>query len=612
MKRVRVHGLGIAAAVVVGSLLAVTVALPITGAPPAVGAAVVPEAVAVTPRPTVAAIAVPKSTHAYGSNIPVTGNLLSVEDYPTRNAGSASMLVGLSSPVRSSVVKGNSTLSAAILSISAANRAVGATGVTYANVISVGGSLADTLHHGLPAQPISIWSRQVSSTTWVQVGSATTNSAGTYSYTPGPLTSAAYFQARYPGGHWNASISTAPQVNVSPIATAVAVSTRGTFAYGSNVTVVSHLHMYAGVPVAGQTVVVWSRDIGSTTWHQVGHADTNAAGDASVRAPTVTATRDYQARYAAASGWGPSLSGAVRLFIAQSATTTSIARNASSVAYRHAVVLTGVVRDSLRRPVTVQRVYLWAQTVAGSQTWVRQAVVLTGRTGAYSFTTKSLIRSTRFQVRFNTVGYWNTSASAATGVVVAAPPAAYHSTISVISPAMALRMRPSWRAGCPVPLSHLRYLTMTYRGFDGRDHTGEMVVAASVAGKVVTVFGKLWAARYPIRSMRLVDDFGGSDDASMNADNTSGFNCRPATGSSTGFSQHSYGQAIDVNTIENPYVNGSHIEPSAGRRYVGRPNLPGVIHGRDVVVKAFASVGWYWAGYWTGFKDYQHFSANNR
>lgn len=172
-------------------------------------------------------------------------------------------------------------------------------------------------------------------------------------------------------------------------------------------------------------------------------------------------------------------------------------------------------------------------------------------------------------------------------------------------------MSTSWRPGCPVALSGLRYLTVTYRGFDGADHQGELVVAASVADDVLSIFGSLYSADYPIASLRLVDDFGGSDDDSMAANNSSAFNCRPVTGGG-GFSEHSYGTAIDLNPVQNPYLSGSLVLPEAGRDYADRQPAPGVIEPGDAVVTAFAEHGWTWGGTWKAPVDYQHFSVSGR
>jgi hypothetical protein len=183
----------------------------------------------------------------------------------------------------------------------------------------------------------------------------------------------------------------------------------------------------------------------------------------------------------------------------------------------------------------------------------------------------------------------------------------FASTTTTITPALAARMASSWRPGCPVPLSALRYVTLTYRGFDGFDHRGEMVLAASVVGDVVGAFRRIYDSGFPLTSVRLVDDFGGSDAASMAADNTSAFNCRAVTGGTT-FSRHSYGDAVDINPRENPYVLGTLVLPPSGAPYVSRPNSPGVIHEGDAVVQAFDAIGWSWGGRWRSPVDYQHFS----
>lgn len=170
----------------------------------------------------------------------------------------------------------------------------------------------------------------------------------------------------------------------------------------------------------------------------------------------------------------------------------------------------------------------------------------------------------------------------------------------------------SWHPGCPVGPSQLRLLTVPYVGFDGARHTGELVVAAQVVPAVAQVFTRLYAQRFPIRSMHPVDSFGGSDDASMAADNTSGFNCRDAVGGS-GWSMHAYGLAIDVDPRENPYLEGGRVRPPEGAAYVDRSSpRPGMVVAGGPVVRAFTSVGWGWGGAWRSSRDYQHFSSNGK
>jgi hypothetical protein len=180
-----------------------------------------------------------------------------------------------------------------------------------------------------------------------------------------------------------------------------------------------------------------------------------------------------------------------------------------------------------------------------------------------------------------------------------------------VAPVRWTDLRFSYRAGCPVGPAELRTVRLSYCGFDGRAHVGLLVVNRRVTREVVTVFRRLYRARFPIRRMVPVSTYRGSDDASAAANNTSGFNCRPAVGSTTGsWSMHAYGLAIDVNPVENPYVLGSRVLPPAGRRYLDRARRrPGMAVGGGVLVEAFARVGWTWGGTWTGSPDYQHFST---
>jgi hypothetical protein len=184
--------------------------------------------------------------------------------------------------------------------------------------------------------------------------------------------------------------------------------------------------------------------------------------------------------------------------------------------------------------------------------------------------------------------------------------------VGTISPVRQQDVRFSYRAGCPVVPSDLRLVRVSYSGFDGRAHVGTLVVHRSVARDVVTVFRRLYLARFPIRRMTPVSAYRGSDDASMAADNTSGFNCRRAVGGS-GWSEHAYGTAIDVDPVENPYVLNGRALPPAGRAYRMRGRVrPGMATRGGVLVRAFAAVGWKWGGRWAGSPDYQHFSVSGR
>jgi len=191
--------------------------------------------------------------------------------------------------------------------------------------------------------------------------------------------------------------------------------------------------------------------------------------------------------------------------------------------------------------------------------------------------------------------------------MAALPP--YHATIG---PVTASQLGASWHAGCPVGPPELRRVLLSYVGFDGRAHRGELIVSSAVAGDAVKVFRILYAVRFPVHRMRPVSVYGGSDDRSAAADNTSAFNCRYAVAAGPRrWSAHAYGDAIDLNTVENPYLEGSRVVPPAGRAYLDRSRYRrGMAVAGGAAVRAFASVGWAWGGRWQATPDYQHFSRS--
>jgi hypothetical protein len=180
----------------------------------------------------------------------------------------------------------------------------------------------------------------------------------------------------------------------------------------------------------------------------------------------------------------------------------------------------------------------------------------------------------------------------------------------VTKPVTVAQLGRSWRPGCPVGPAKLRTVRVSYVGFDGRAHAGSLVVNRRVTADVASVFRRLYAARFPIRRMTPIAAYGGSDTRSMAADNTSAFNCRYAVApGAKRWSVHAYGEAIDVNTIENPYLEGGRVLPPAGRAYTNRTNARrGMAVAGGALVRAFASVGWLWGGRWSASPDWQHFS----
>ena len=166
----------------------------------------------------------------------------------------------------------------------------------------------------------------------------------------------------------------------------------------------------------------------------------------------------------------------------------------------------------------------------------------------------------------------------------------------------------SWRGDdprCP-RWDELAYLRVDHVTFDRTAGQGELVVAAALAAPVVALFRRLWELGFPIRRLRLVDDYGASDDASMADDNSSAFNFRVVAGTSV-LSQHARGRAIDLNPVENPWLVGERLVPEAGRAFADRGVLrPGMIVRPGPVVAALDEQGWEWGGDWRHALDLHH------
>jgi D-alanyl-D-alanine carboxypeptidase len=208
---------------------------------------------------------------------------------------------------------------------------------------------------------------------------------------------------------------------------------------------------------------------------------------------------------------------------------------------------------------------------------------------------------------------------AALATAILAAPAFHWSVGPVPAPVRAQLTGPFWHKGCPVSFSRLQVLTVSYWSFDHRAHTGQLIVNARVAKPLARVFNKLYALRFPIRHMQLADAYGPKQSRPADGDVSDAFECRQAvaspcsgaTSSGTGhWSQHAYGEAVDLNPIENPYVGCGQTRQKASRPYLDRSRLrPGMV--TPQVVAAFRSIGWGWGGNWSGStKDYMHFSAS--
>ena len=198
----------------------------------------------------------------------------------------------------------------------------------------------------------------------------------------------------------------------------------------------------------------------------------------------------------------------------------------------------------------------------------------------------------------------------ALGIALIGAPSSAPRFVGTVSPVTRADLPYSYRPGCPVTPARLRLVRVSHWAFDGKARVGVVVVRSDVARDIVAVFRRLYAARFPIRRLRPIDAYKANDAASLAADNTSGFNCRFAIAPGPKrWSSHAYGLAIDVNPVENPYLDRGQVRPPAGRRYLDRSRYrPGMAVPGGVLVRAFAAVGWSWGGRWSS-PDYQHFSA---
>ena len=174
----------------------------------------------------------------------------------------------------------------------------------------------------------------------------------------------------------------------------------------------------------------------------------------------------------------------------------------------------------------------------------------------------------------------------------------------------------SYRENDTIGIDDLRYLRLLHTGFDGQTHVGELIVNRQIAETILTIMKTLYENRYPIEKMRLVDEYGGDDNCSMEDNNSSAFNYRVIAGTST-LSRHSLGLAIDINPRFNPYIrpgaNGELIvAPTGSEAYTDRQAaFAHKIDEDDLCYRLFTTHGFIWGGSWSTVKDYQHFEARS-
>jgi len=168
----------------------------------------------------------------------------------------------------------------------------------------------------------------------------------------------------------------------------------------------------------------------------------------------------------------------------------------------------------------------------------------------------------------------------------------------------------SWKEGCPVALKDLRYVQVLFKGFDNNVHIGGLIVHEKVSEEIMVLFQSFYDSDFKIEKVRPIYHYGANDDLSMEDNNTSAFNYRVVEGSSN-LSKHSYGIALDINPIQNPFVRGDHVSPEAGKAFTDRSmSEVGMIIEGDPCHKGFKDNNWTWGGDWNTMKDYQHFQKN--
>lgn len=160
---------------------------------------------------------------------------------------------------------------------------------------------------------------------------------------------------------------------------------------------------------------------------------------------------------------------------------------------------------------------------------------------------------------------------------------------------------------CKQLTKELAVVKVRYWGYDDKEHVGALIVHESLGSEVIEIFQALFEYRFPIQGMDPIFSTQ-KDDAAMSNNLTGSFNCREVTAQPGIMSQHSYGRAIDINPMINPYVKDKLVVPNGAEKHIDR-NLPekGKICANSVVTELFAKYGWDWGGNWFDMQDYQHF-----
>ncbi len=161
--------------------------------------------------------------------------------------------------------------------------------------------------------------------------------------------------------------------------------------------------------------------------------------------------------------------------------------------------------------------------------------------------------------------------------------------------------------GTTAPLSVQETLVLVdvpYVSFDGLSRIGQLVVHKDLEFNVKEIFAALFEIRFPIASIVPIVALDWDDKRSMIANNTSGFNYRVIMKTDR-LSNHSFGRAVDINPVQNPYRDRDYEIYPPGAVY--DPSSPGTFVDGEKPVMLFKERGFEWGGDWTTPVDYQHF-----
>ncbi len=408
---------------------------------------------------------------------------------------------------------------------------------------------------------------------WTAVGEVTTAADGYFSYLVGHPQRAGLDTYRIVAGE-----TASPEVQLErlPSLTASTAVTKPVDAV---------TYMWGVFQTAGRTVEV--QVLAGSQWRTIG--STTAAADGYYSVPLTygqSFVGDYRFRAVARSAYGTQVVASAALRRTARVTVSS----AGSKPLMQTTYAWGRVHGQGGTPT-------WTEVeVQGA--WARSQQVTSASDGSFTIPlTYGANVSGSYRYRIGTLTRF--------GTVYSSPFTLVRTTAftSTVSNTTAADVAKTYRAGCPVGASQLSTVRMTYRDYAGATRWGEIVVRRDVAYQVRDAFGEAYNGGFRVAQMRNPNAWSGDDIAMMAANNSSAFNCRSVTGNPYRMSPHSYGRAVDVNPVQNPYLVGGKWYPSATYSTSRPRGVIGMHYSDGPFVKAMTRRGFEWFSGW----DWHHF-----